>query len=160
MRRVHDALAKTQANETRQAMGEFAREFAQSGVESDAYRQLDARYRDYFKRFITSSGYYDLFLISPQGTVVYSQTHEADFATNLFTGPYRNSGLAKVTRNALGTLESGISEFELYAPSGNAIAAFIAVPIMIQGKVEGVLALQIDNARVFQVLLDETGLGR
>jgi two-component system sensor histidine kinase/response regulator len=156
---IHDALTKAQANGTRQAMVEFAREAARGGVESDAYRQLDARYRDHFKRFITSSGYYDLFLISPQGTVVYSQSHEADFATNLLTGPYRNSGLAQVVRNALGTLESDISEFEFYAPSGDAISAFVAVPIMSQGKLEGVLALQIDNASVFQALLDATGLG-
>ncbi|MBU1978994.1 MAG: PAS domain S-box protein [Gammaproteobacteria bacterium] len=157
--RTHDALVQAQENTVRLAVIEFAQVLIRSGVESDAYRRLDASYRDYFKRFVTSSGYYDLFLISPQGTVVYSHAHEADFATNLFTGPYRNSGLARVARNALNSLEGNISEFELYAPSGNAIAAFVAVPIMDQGKVTGVLALQIDNARVFQVLLDRTGLG-
>ncbi|GAO36930.1 chemotaxis protein CheY [Sulfuricella sp. T08] len=157
--RTHDALVQAQGNTTRQAVIEFAQVLVRNGVESDAYRRLDASYRDYFKRFVTSAGYYDLFLISPQGTVVYSHAHEADFATNLFTGPYRNSGLAKVARNALNTLESSISEFEFYAPSGNALAAFVAVPIMDQGKVTGVLALQIDNTRVFQVLLDRTGLG-
>jgi EAL domain-containing protein (putative c-di-GMP-specific phosphodiesterase class I)/signal transduction histidine kinase/DNA-binding response OmpR family regulator len=157
--RARDALIKTEGNTTRRAMREFARVFDRDGVQSAAYRRLDASYRDYFKRYVSSAGYYDLFLISPQGTVVYSQTHEADFATNLFTGPYRNSGLAKVSGNVLHTLKSGISEFELYAPSGNAIAAFIAAPIMNQGKVEGVLALQIDNEHVFQVLLDKTGLG-
>lgn len=157
--RVHHAMVLQQGNSTLQAMREFTRVFAQDGVKSAAYRRLDAGYRDYFKRFVSSAGYYDLFLITPQGTVVYSQTHEADFATNLFSGPYRRSGLAKVTRNALSTLESNISEFELYAPSGNAIAAFIAVPIMSHGKLAGVLALQIDNERVFQVLLDRTGLG-
>jgi EAL domain-containing protein (putative c-di-GMP-specific phosphodiesterase class I)/signal transduction histidine kinase/DNA-binding response OmpR family regulator len=157
--RVHHAMVLQQGSGTLQAMREFAAVFARDGVESAAYRRLDASYRDYFKRFVGSAGLYDLFLITPQGTVVYSQTHEADFATNLFTGPYRGSGLAKVTRNALSSLESNISEFELYAPSGNAIAAFIAVPIMSQGKLAGVLALQIDNERVFQVLLDRTGLG-
>jgi PAS domain S-box-containing protein len=157
--RIDAAMVNAQSDTMRRAVGEFAQAFAGSGVESDAYRRLDASYRDYFKRFVTGAGYYDLFLISPQGTVVYSQTHEPDFATNLFTGPYRNSGLAKATRNALYTLESSISEFEFYAPSGNAIAAFVAVPILNQGKAVGVLALQIDNARVFQVLLDKTGLG-
>lgn len=157
--RVNDALFKSQSDTVRMATAEFARAFVRSGVNSADYRRLDAGYRDYFKRFVSGAGYYDLFLISPQGTVIYSYTHEADFATNLFSGPYRNSGLARVTRNALDTLESSISEFELYAPSGNAIAAFIAVPVMIKGKVAGVLALQIDNTRVFKVLLDNTGLG-
>ncbi|BAN34070.1 hypothetical protein SCD_n00221 [Sulfuricella denitrificans skB26] len=156
---ARDALIKTQGNTTRRAMGEFVEVFARDGVESAAYRRLDASYRGYFKRFLNTTGYYDLLLISPQGTVVYSQKHEADFATNLYTDPYRDSGLAKVTRNALSTLESGISEFSVYAPSGNAIAAFVAVPITIEGKLVGVLALQIDKTHVFQVLLDKTGLG-
>ena len=157
--RLNDALIKAQSDTTRFAVNAFTQSFNHDGVKSDAYHRLDARYRDYFKRYVTSAGYYDLFLISPQGTVVYSQTHESDFATNLLTGPYRNSGLAKVTRNALNTLEGSVSEFELYAPSNNAIAAFLAVPIMNQGKVEGVLAIQIDNVRIFGVLLDKTGLG-
>ncbi|MDO8436891.1 MAG: PAS domain S-box protein [Nitrosomonadaceae bacterium] len=147
------------ANTTREAMREFAQVFTQSGIGSDAYSQLDASYRDHFKRFIEDASYYDLFLISPQGTIVYSQTHESDFATNLFTGPYRNSGLATVARQALNTLQSGISDFEYYAPSHGAIAAFMAFPIVVQGKIEGVLALQIYSERVFQVLTDNVGLG-
>ncbi len=140
-------------------MHAFARAFAQGGVHSAEYRRLDAEYRDYFQRYVRSAGYYDLFLISTQGNVVYSQAHEADFATNLFTGPYSNSGLAMVSRNALDLLQSGISEFELYAPSRNAMAAFIAVPVMYQGRAIGVLALQVDSAHVFEVMLDKTGLG-
>ncbi|WP_239288760.1 PAS domain S-box protein, partial [Candidatus Nitrotoga sp. 1052] len=157
--RLLDAKVIQSVSTTREAMREFARVFAKSGVESDAYRQLVANYRDHFKRIIEDAGYYDLFLISQQGTVVYSQNHESDFATNLLTGPYRNSGLGTVTRQALNTLQSGISDFEFYAPSGGAIAAFMAFPIVVQGKVEGVLALQIYSERVFQVLTDKTGLG-
>ncbi|MCX7184950.1 MAG: PAS domain S-box protein [Nitrosospira sp.] len=157
--RLLDARVIHTASTTREAMREFARVFIQDGVESDAYRRLDASYRDHFERFVDDAGYYDLFLISPQGTIVYSQTHEADFATNLFTGPYHNSGLGKVTRQALNTLQSGISDFEYYAPSHGEIAAFVAFPIMVQEKIEGVLALQIYSGRVFQVLTDNVGLG-
>jgi PAS domain S-box-containing protein len=91
--------------------------------------------------------------------VVYSHAHELDFATNLINGPYRNSGLGIVTRQALNMLQSGVSDFEYYAPSGGAIAAFMAFPIVIQGKIEGVLALQIYSEQVFQVLTDNVGLG-
>ncbi len=156
---ARDALIKAQGHTTRLAMSEFAPAFTRDGVESAAYRRLDATYRDYFKRFLNTTGYYDLLLISPQGTVVYSQAREDDFATNLHTGPYRGTGLAKAVRNALRTREMGFSEFEIYAPSGNAIAAFIAVPMMMEGKLVGVLALQVDKNHVFQVLLDKTGLG-
>ena len=157
--RLLDTRVIQTASTTREAMREFTQVFTQSGVGSDAYRQLDASYRDHFKRFVEDAGYYDLFLISPQGTVVYSQTHESDFATNLLTGPYRNSGLGAVTRQALNMLQSGVSDFEHYAPSDGAIAAFMAFPIVVQGKIEGVLALQIYSERVFQVLTDNVGLG-
>lgn len=140
-------------------MRDFTLAFHQNGVASDAYRQLDASYRDHFERFVEDAGYYDLFLISPQGTVVYSHAHEADFATNLISGPYRNSGLGIVTRQALNMLQSGVSDFEYYAPSAGAIAAFMAFPIVIEGKIEGVLALQIYSEQVFQVLTDNVGLG-
>ncbi len=157
--RLLDTRVIQTASTTRVAMREFTQVFTQSGVGSDAYRQLDASYRDHFKRFVEDAGYYDLFLISPQGTVVYSQTHEPDFATNLLTGPYRNSGLGAVTRQALNMLQSGVSDFEHYAPSAGAIAAFMAFPIVVQGKIEGVLALQIYSERVFEVLTDNVGLG-
>ena len=157
--RLLDTRVIQTASTTREAMREFTQVFTQSGVGSDAYRQLDASYRDHFKRFVEDAGYYDLFLISPQGTIVYSQTHESDFATNLLTGPYRNSGLGVITRQALNTLQSGVSDFEHYAPSADVIAAFMAFPIVVQGKMEGVLALQIYSERVFQVMTDNVGLG-
>jgi PAS domain S-box-containing protein len=157
--RINDAWVKTQSNTVQQVMGAFAQSFARDGVKSAAYQRLDARYRGYFQRFVSSAGYYDLFLISTRGDVVYSQTHESDFATNVFNGPYRLSGLSRVARSALQTLEGSISEFELYAPSGKAVAAFIAAPIVINGNVAGVLAMQIDKTKLFAVLLDNTGLG-
>ncbi len=156
---VHDLNVLVQGRTAPQAAQDLAGTFTQGGAESAAYRQLDTRYRDFFKRFVEIGNYYDLFLISPQGTVVYSQAHEADFATNLFTGPYRDTALAKVARNVRNTLENSISDFENYGPSGNKIAAFIAVPIMNQGRIEGILAIQIDSDSIFQVLLDNTGMG-
>jgi len=157
--RLRDAKIIQAASTTRAAMPEFARVYAEYGVNSAAYRQLDARYRAHFKRFVEDAGYYDLFLISLHGDVVYTQAHEADFATNLITGPWRASGLADVARQALNMLQDGVSDFERYPPSRGAIAAFMAFPIMTEGKLEGVLALQIYSERVFQVVTDNVGLG-
>lgn len=153
--RLRDAKIIQAASTTRQAMPQLARAYAEEGIKSAAYRELDARYRAHFKRFVEDAGYYDLFLISLQGDIVYTQAHEADFATNLITGPYRNSGLAYVARNALNTLQEGVSDFERYGPSKGAIAAFMAFPIMTEGKLEGVLALQIYSERVFQVVTED-----
>ncbi|MCC2681997.1 MAG: multi-sensor hybrid histidine kinase [Nitrosospira multiformis] len=157
--RLLDARVIQTTSTTRMAMQDFSRVYVKSGVDSDAYRQLDAFYRGHFKRFVEDAGYYDLFLISPQGEIIYSQAHESDFATSLITGPYRNSGFARIVRAALNTLQAGVSDFEYYPPSKGAIAAFMALPIVVQGKLEGVLALQIYSERVFEVVTDNLGLG-
>jgi len=150
---LHDAIA------TRNAMLEFPKVFEEQGVNSDAYRQLDEQYRSHFKRFVEDASYYDLFLISPKGDIVYTQSHESDFATNLMTGPYSQTGLGQVTRHALDHLEGSISDFEFYEPSHGAIAAFISYPIIIQDEIIGVLALQIYSEHVFDVLSNNIGLG-
>jgi PAS domain S-box-containing protein len=156
--RLRDAKIIQASSTARAAMPEFARAYAY-GVKSNSYRQLDAQYRAHFKRFVEDAGYYDLFLISREGDIVYTQAHEADFNTNVITGPYRNTGLGYVTRQALDTLQDGVSDFERYSPSRGAIAAFMAFPIVAEGKLEGVLALQIYSERVFQVVTDNVGLG-
>lgn len=156
--RLLDASLLRDASTTHEAIVEFSRIFEHSGVDSDDYRQLDASYRENFKRFVIDASYYDLFLIATDGTIIYSQAHEADFATNLMTGPYRDSGLGKVTRYALDNAQSSISDFERYAPSKNAIAAFIATPIIIDEEIKGVLALQIYSERVFAVIANNVGL--
>ena len=161
LERLLDANFIRGGSTTHQAVREFTEVFNQSGVDSDAYHQLDAQYREHFKRFVEQgAGYYDLFLISPDGWIVYTQSHESDFATNLFTGPYSATGLGKVTRHALDKLEYSISDFEYYAPSNGAIAAFIAYPIIDDDNVKGVLALQFYSERVFEVLTNNVGLGK
>lgn len=161
LERLLDANFIRGGSTTYQAVREFTEVFNQSGVDSAAYRRLDAEYRDHFRRYVEQgAGYYDLFLISPDGWLVYSQMHESDFATNLFTGPYSTTGLGKVTRDALEKLEYSISDFEYYEPSHGEIAAFIAYPIIDDGNVIGVLALQFFSERVFEVLTNNVGLGR
>ncbi|SCY72834.1 PAS domain S-box-containing protein [Nitrosospira sp. Nl5] len=157
--RLLDARVIQAASTTRTAMREFARVYAEYGATSNAYRQLDAQYREYFKRFVEDAGYYDLFLISPQGIIVYSDAHEADFATSLITGPYRNTGLGVITRMALNTLQNSVSDFERYQPSHGAIAAFMAFPIVGEEGLEGVLALQIYSEHVYRVVAENAGLG-
>jgi len=158
LERLSDVYLVSGMNTTHEAIIKLTAAFEQYGVDSDEYRRLDANYRESFKRFLDYARYYDLFLISTQGTIVYSQAHESDFATNLRTDRYRDTGLGKVTRHALDNLQSSISDFEYYEPSKGAIAAFVATPIMIDGEIQGVLALQIYSHLVFSVISNNVGL--
>ena len=60
--------------------------------DGSGYSQVHAKYQDKFQHIINKFGYYDLFLIDfNRGDIVYSVYKEADYATNLNTGPYRYS---------------------------------------------------------------------
>lgn len=123
------------------------------------YAAEDKSLHQYFSRYVEEAGwFYDLFLITPQGEIVYTQKHEADFATNLITGAYRDSQLALAFLTTRMTLEPRISGYEQYAPS-RMPALFITVPLILDGKFRGVLAVQLSNALLYQVAVDATGLG-
>ncbi|MFZ1712277.1 MAG: ATP-binding protein [Nitrosomonas sp.] len=158
--RILDANIIQASGTTHEAIGRLSEAFKQEGVDSENYQKMDGRYRSHFTRFLENAGYYDLFLISLDGWLVFTVSHEADFATNLIDGPYRDTGLGQAFRKTLETQENSLSDFEYYTPSHGAIAAFIAVPIIVEDKLQGVLALQIFSEHVFSVLTNNVGLGQ
>jgi signal transduction histidine kinase len=126
-------------------------------VDSGDYLRVDADLRSRLIKYL-ELGYYDIFLISTDGDIIFSILHEDDVFTNIINGPYKDSGLSKVARDALSVFETGISIFEYYPPS-NETAAFVAAPIINDDILLGVLAVQIDSDRVFNVINDNVGLG-
>ncbi|MDQ6992677.1 MAG: cache domain-containing protein [Mariprofundus sp.] len=129
------------------------------GRGSQAYQRHAASVNGFFREFQTRWDYYDLFLIDREGNIVYSLQHEADFATNLRRGPYKQTGLAQVFNHSIDFLQSSNSSFELYHPSAEA-ASFIATPVVSDaGELLGVIALQL-NARQFnRIVSNLDGLG-
>jgi class 3 adenylate cyclase len=123
--------------------------------DSSAYSQVHGRLHPTFRTIIKNFGYYDMFLIDPQGTVVYTVYKETDFTSNLITGPYNDSNLARLVAAVRRARKQGyaqIADFESYAPSYGAPAAFIAAPIFDQSKLIGVLAVQVPVDEVNNVM--------
>lgn len=85
--RMLDASVIQAADTTHQAIKEYTAAFKQFGVDSEAYHDLDAIYRNHFERFVEHADYYDVFLISTDGWIVFTYSRESDFATNVLTGP-------------------------------------------------------------------------
>ncbi len=157
--RTADTRVIARSEITQEAIQQLSRSYQSDRVDSPDYRKADARYRDYFQRYVDDhTMFYDVFLINLQGDVVYSQKHESDFATNLLNGPYSGSGLARAFRSARMSLESVASDFEDYAPS-KAMAAFVAVPVIRDGNLLGEIAFQLDITQILQVAEDPVGLG-
>jgi class 3 adenylate cyclase len=132
------------------------------------YSRIHERYHPIFRNIIEKFGYYDMFLIDPQGTVVYTVYKETDFTTNYTTGAYNDSNLARLVaavRRSKQKDYASIIDFESYAPSYGAPAAFIAAPIFNQSKFVGVLAIQVPVDEINNVMTgnrkwESDGLGK
>ncbi len=153
--RISDALVLSRALETQLAFKSLLPLYQKESTQSDAYFKQEKMYRGFFNRF-KERGYYDIFLISPSGEIIFSLEHESDFGTNIFHGEYANSGLNQVALRAHQFLQTSVSYFEYYGPSFEA-AAFIATPILKNGKLMGVVALQINTDIIQRVTLDVSG---
>ncbi|MBI3222537.1 MAG: EAL domain-containing protein [Nitrosomonadales bacterium] len=155
--RLQDAAFLARTPEVMEGLANLSREYPRRNA-AGYIRENDGLHR-YFSRYVEERAlFHDMLLINPQGEIVYSQKHEADFATNLSSGPWRGSQLARAFRDACMTLEPVFSGYESYQPS-SAPAVFIAVPVMVGGKFKGVIAAQLDNRLFYQVATDATGLG-
>ncbi len=127
-------------------------------LSSDDYKQIEAEIEPFFKKYIEEYDYYDLFLIDLDGNVIYTVAKEADLGSNLMTGKYKDTGLAKAFRN--GTKGYAILDFQPYAPSNNLPAAFIAHPVSNDSnEVIGVLALQLSDHAINNIMTKTEGLG-
>ena len=126
-----------------------------SRPDTGAYANAHAQYHPLFLRMLQKLDYYDIFLIDHNsGDIVYSVYKEADFATNLDTGPYRFSGLARAFDAARKNPQLGsvtLIDFSHYEPSYNKPAAFMATPVFDGNTLKGVVAAQlnIDDINAF-----------
>ena len=127
------------------------------------YSALHSQIHDRARLFVTKRGYYDFFLIGPEGDIYYTVEKEADFTTNLVHGTGRKAGLAQVfsaaKRGERGKVIS-ISDMQAYEPSAGAPAMFMATALHSdQGEFIGVLALQLPTDRILGIMGYTSGMG-
>ncbi len=113
----------------------------------------------YFARYIQKYGYYDLFLIHPDGTVFYTVKHEQDYGSNMLNGKYANSGLGKLVGQVFKSGQFGFADFQPYEPSNNEPAAFIAQPLIYNNSTELIAALQLPLDKIDSIMQAREGMG-
>ena len=139
------------------------------------YSSLHSKWHSWFDTLAVSKQFYDVFLISTDGTIIYSWAKEDDYATNLVDGEFRDTDLGltvvsamergrELERRASGrvvTQFSDVSEsyYRPYAVSNNVMASFMATPVMgPTGTFEGVIAIQLLADPINQALQRDHGL--
>jgi len=120
---------------------------------------LEQEAKDFFSKYKEGYGYFDLYLLNPDGYLFYSVNHDPDFQTNMLTGPYKDSNFGRLLGTVLTTKETAMADFEKYAPIENVPAAFIARPVLFQGEVAIIVALQVPLNQIDAIMQDRIGLG-
>ncbi len=115
---------------------------------------------DLIKDYRKQSGFENVYLISASGYVFHAARHGSDRYTNLLTGPYKNTNLGRLVAKVLKTKSYGMADFETYMPAQNAPAAFMAQPVVSNGKVGFVVAVQLSIHQINAVAGERTSLGR
>ena len=125
------------------------------------FSKAHAANHPWLRNFLRARGYYDLFLIDLTGNVIYTVFKEPDFATNVLTGPWRDSGLAAVYRAAAAAQPGEVvyDPFKRYEPSKGAPAAFIGTPIFEGATRIGVVIFQMPIERINKTLSGDGGFG-
>ncbi|MCF6438702.1 methyl-accepting chemotaxis protein [Pseudoalteromonas luteoviolacea] len=120
---------------------------------------LAHNYHSLFDTFINEKGFYDFFVIERDGLISYTVAKESDYNTNLVTGPFNNSGLATLFTQVISARKFILADYSAYAPSNNDPAAFIGIPVIIDGQVNSVLALQLSIDAINAIMQQRDGMG-
>ena len=105
-----------------------------------------------FENFTQNKGYYDLFLLNPDGYCFYTVAQEADYQTNLISGKYASSGLGQAVQAALAEKKLAFADYAPYEPSAGAPASFLAQPVLFEGEPEIVVAVQLSDEKLNQMM--------
>ncbi len=127
---------------------------------AEAFSPVDDSGKEYYAKYVEMYGYYDLFLINPDGYIFYTAAKEADYQTNIVNGKYSSSGLGQLTRKVLETRQFGMADFTSYAPSNDEPAAFIAQPVVHNGETELIVALQLSLEAINAIMQEREGMGQ
>jgi len=140
----------------KESVKNFDRVYQNQGIDNPIYKAFLNRFNSYFSTYVEEYGYYDVFLINTEGDIVYTEAKENDLGQSLSSGQLSNSNLAEAYKNGLNTVT--LVDYKHYAPS-DAPAMFISAPIKENGEVIGVIALQISDEAINDIMGETTGMG-
>lgn len=139
-----------------------SKEVLDQAQDGSLYSDYHGYYHPWFRDLQQSREYYDVFLFDTDGNLIYSVFKELDYATNLASGEWADSGLGRVFRAASKAAagKTVFDDFAPYGPSADAPASFIATPVFDRNNTRiGVLAYQMPSGVINSIMSEVEGLG-
>lgn len=126
------------------------------------YSILHRRYHPGLLAQSALKGYADILLIDVKGNVLYSMAKQANFATNLFEGDFKDGILAQTVRAAMASKGTDpiVSDFARIPEARDAVGAFVVSPVRTsEGLLLGAIAYQLPLDIIDAAMARPTGLG-
>lgn len=127
---------------------------------AEAFSPVNENGQAFYEEYVDIYGYYDLFLINPDGYVFYTAAEESDYQTNMISGKYSNSNLGKAVKEVVKTKELAFADFTPYAPSNDEPAAFLVKPLVNKNEIEMIVALQLPLEGINSIMQERSGMGK
>lgn len=132
--------------------------FDNGGVNGETWKSADETYSKWLTQYEKEYGYYDLFLISADGDIVYTVEKEPDFGTNIVNGRFSGENIAELFNKSRTSVS--MVDFAPYAPSNGAAASFVGAPVHDEdGQFVGEVVLQLPLDRINAIMQERSGLG-
>jgi PAS domain-containing protein len=122
------------------------------------YANAHKQFHEDFADFVRGSEFDNIYLVNPEGRVVYSVTKDRYLGSDLTLG-FRGSTMAGVLERSNGARSLAVSDFSRDAITG-AFAAYLALRVDFYGKFRGTLVLRLPVTgldRLMQAQNGETG---
>jgi len=130
-------------------------------INNPALQKALPKWDKFYKKYTQTYPFEDVYIICAEhGHVMYSYRKHPDFGTNLFTGDYRKSGLAKIWKKVKKYKRTVFIDMSAYAPRDGEPSMFIGAPVYIEGKLKSVLVYRLENESLTNIMGLRSGYGK
>lgn len=147
-----------------EALQKLDEAFMQAGdsIDTQTWRDLAKHYDPAFKDMAADNNWSDVYLMCPEGSIVYSLAKNSDLGQFLDREPLNKTHFGKAFKAIHDDqkLETAVADFAPYAPGKGVLAAFMITRVFDKtGAIVGHIAFQIDNHQINSIIQDRSGLG-
>jgi methyl-accepting chemotaxis protein len=163
--RLHTTLSVIQADPfLHECMTAINRAFEENGnsVDNDNWRIIVELKEQRLKQIVSDNGLSDLYLISPQGNIIYTVNKQSDLGMNLADKMLVDSSLGVAFEAVNHNPDAGmtIGDFRAYSPLGGGQAAFIMGRIISNlYDFIGYVAVQLSAEQINAIVQQRSGMG-
>lgn len=156
--RFNDLRVLTQSYTAINTLQGFSFAMNMGGMFGEIWKEAEEKGGIQLKPYSSIYGYEDLFLISPDGIILYSIKKGEELGTNLLSGKYAATALAMAFQKSRNNNDIVFEDFTIYGPAAEP-SAFISGPVYNEEQYIGSIAFRLSSKQISEFMGDRAGLG-